>query len=70
CRTPCQENSECPTLNVCEAGECVYYGCETDSECVNIVKANNQVFRTSSKAVCVDPSMLSSVSQSRDDLND
>src|SRR6478609_2369336 len=34
CGPSCKTDTQCPTFEACQAGECVYVGCRTDRECV------------------------------------
>jgi len=34
CERPCQFDQECPDLNACESGACVYVGCTTNADCL------------------------------------
>ena len=57
CLVPCQEDSECAgdatttmTFQVCEAGKCVFVGCESDAECRALLHVENTSDPT--RAVC------------------
>lgn len=34
CERPCEFDQECPTMNECQSGECIYVGCKTKTDCV------------------------------------
>ncbi len=34
CERPCEFDQECPNFSACESGECVYKGCDTNTDCV------------------------------------
>lgn len=55
CTIPCEENAECGSLNICQEGECVFLGCETDDDCRTYLRltGTNPVYGEDARAVCV-----------------
>lgn len=54
CVVPCEENAECPSLHVCENGECAFLGCENDEQCRPYLGLNDNDFSVPKKrAVCL-----------------
>lgn len=43
CIVPCEKNSECGELNVCQDGQCVYLGCEKNTDCINLLKIQGRL---------------------------
>jgi hypothetical protein len=48
----CRSTRECPALNVCQEGECVYVGCQDDHECIALTR---NLASTCVDAQCVTP---------------
>lgn len=61
CLVPCQSDADCKTqdpaselsFSVCEAGECVFVGCESDAECRALLDLQSQPGNV--RAVCREP---------------
>jgi hypothetical protein len=34
CERPCEYNEECGLFEICDAGDCVYVGCQSSRECI------------------------------------
>lgn len=50
CVRPCEYDQECPELNVCDSGACVYTGCKTNEDCLFVYVRSDEDAR---QAECV-----------------